>query len=508
LANFRLFIIAGVVTVLAFFTQAASGNKLMDYIRSTDLNDFALGAALSTSQNPYKQSENSAFFYPYLTSFRHDAFTDTLFIVGESEVGVRKVFDNDWVLGVVGRIQTLGLGENELIGVEERRWTLELAPLVTYRRWPVHLNLQTYFEILDRHQGFTSEFELSYPMEWPRGYLVPTFDLIYESDEFTDYYYGVSPSEAAPGRSAYQPGSALNLELGFQFGYALTGRWLLSGGLSIEKLDDQITSSPIIDRDHLWSANIGLAYNANVFKPRAYEYSRKLPRTLVRFSALDAQLETTLTRASGGEVSLEELLGLSDKKTVGQFDITVRLSGYHRLEMGYTRYSRSGFAILGDDLSVGDARFIAGTELDVSVETKVLRLAYGYSILMDEQKELGVMAGIHRTDIDVRFFAPDSGLEESRNPSPLLPVMGLYGNVNLFKRTRVSAEVQFFRLDFDRWNGSLSSIRLDVQQVIGRLGIGLGYSYYIMDLESNNQELVSSLEFRHQGPFLFATISF
>jgi len=223
---------------------------------------------------------------------------------------------------------------------------------------------------------------------------------------------------------------------------------------------------------------------------------------------LNTQLDTTLTRASGGEVSLEERLGLSDKKTVGQFDITVRLSGYHRLEIGYTRYGRSGFTILDDDILVGNASFMAGTELEVSVETKVLRLAYGYSILMDEQKELGVMAGIHRTDIDVRFFAPDSGLEESRNPSPLLPVMGLYGNVNLFKRTRVSAEIQFFRLDFDRWKGSLSSIRLDVQQVIGRLGIGLGYSYYIMDLESNNQELVASLEFRHRGPFLFASVSF
>ena len=244
---------------------------------------------------------------------------------------MRKVFDNDWVLGAVGRIQTLGPGENELIGVEERRWTLELGPMLGYRRWPVHLNFTTYFEILDRHEGITSELELSYPMEWERGYLVPSFELIYQSDDYTDYYFGVSPEEAAPGRPAYKPGSALNVDLGFRFGYALTGHWLLSGGLGIEKLDKQITSSPLIDRDHVWSANIGLAYNANIFKPREFKYSRRIPKFVIRFSALDAQLDTTLTRDSGGEINLEDLLGLSDQKTVAQFDITMRLSGYHRL---------------------------------------------------------------------------------------------------------------------------------------------------------------------------------
>ena len=499
--------------MLAYPAHEALANRFLDYIRGVDLNNYALGVALSTSQNAYKQSENSTFFYPYLTTFRHKAFTDRPLVVGQGDIGFRKVFDNDWVLGVVGRIQTLGLGDNDLIGVNERAWTIEIAPTVEYRGWPIHIEFKPYFEILDRHSGTNSELQFSYPIEWSRGHLVPIFEVIYQSDDFTRYYYGVSPAEAIAGRPVYQPGNATNIGFKLQFGYAVTDHWFLTGTIGTEKLDSEITSSPLIDRDDISSVSLGLSYNADIFNTGTYEYSKNVPKTIVRFSAINATFDTTLTQNStagvpGDKTDVEDFLGLSEKKTIPQIDITMRFSGYHRLEFSYLQFNRSGIEVLSEDISIGDEDFLAGTVLDSSVETEILRMAYGYSLILDNQKELGVMAGVHQTNINAEFFAPNTGQEVDTNPSPILPVLGVYGNVTLGKRTQVAAEIQIFRLEFDRYEGSLSSIRVEAQQVYGRFGFGIGYSYYAMDLDSNHKELSGTLEFLYHGPFAFASVRF
>ncbi len=139
----------------------------MDYIRNYDLNDYALGVSLTTSQNPYTNAENSTFAYPYLTSFTHPAFTDDWLILTDGKLGFRKVTDGGWMFGAVGRIQTLGLGSekpDELRGLNEKQWTIEIAPFIGYRGWPVHLYYEVFKEISGRHGGWTQELDLSYPL--------------------------------------------------------------------------------------------------------------------------------------------------------------------------------------------------------------------------------------------------------------------------------------------------------------------------------------------------------
>ncbi len=64
------------VVVLAagsLVSSIAKGGQLLDYLRDYDLNDYALGLAISGEQNPYAGAKNGAYAYPYLTSFTHPA---------------------------------------------------------------------------------------------------------------------------------------------------------------------------------------------------------------------------------------------------------------------------------------------------------------------------------------------------------------------------------------------------------------------------------------------------
>ena len=118
--------------------ERATAQSLLDYIRAYDLNDYALGLTVSGSQSPYVGDDASNIAYPGLTSFRDSAFTDDWLLIREGDLGFRWVSESGWELGAVGRFQTLTLGSNdapELEGLNDRRWTVEIGPIIGYRRW-------------------------------------------------------------------------------------------------------------------------------------------------------------------------------------------------------------------------------------------------------------------------------------------------------------------------------------------------------------------------------------
>lgn len=208
---------------------SAEAGRLLDSVRNFDLNDYSLGLAVSSSQSPFVSTAKSSVSYPYLTSFSHSAFTRDWMVADGENVGFRVVTDKEWEFGVVGRIKTLGFGyaeTDELLGLQERRWSIESGPLIGWRGWPVHVQSHSYWEVLGRHKGLTSEVELSLPVELRRGYFVPSVKYSYLSRDYSGYYFGVAPEEASASRPEYKPGATSTASVELAMGYELTPRWL------------------------------------------------------------------------------------------------------------------------------------------------------------------------------------------------------------------------------------------------------------------------------------------
>ena len=509
------------LAVILFVVPGLSdAGKLMDYIRDYDLNDYSLGVALSTSQSPYTGAENSTFAYPYLTSFRHPAFTDDWLLIRGENIGFRYVSKSDWEIGVIARIQTLGLGDTDndndtLSGLDPRRWAIEAGPIVGWRRWPVHFQFRSYWEIPNRHGGTTSELELSLPREFERGgYFVPALKFTYMSEDYSDYYFGVSQVEMTPSRPEYHPGSVVNTWVGFTVGYRLSAQWLLTSTVGLEFLDSAVTASPIVDRDRLWSANIGLAYNADIFEPRHHDDGVQQQAIELRFAAFSSSIDTKVTReASGGqpgdEVDLEDLFGAADSETIFQFDALFRVTYFHRFEFGAFELKRNSAITLPQDIDFGDQTFVAGTVVESRVESEVLRLAYGYSLMRDSQKELGVSAGVSFLQFDTELRASTTQQLERVKVSTPLPTLGVYGLLALGEKWRLGADIDVFALDFDHYDGHMAYVSLELDRKFGDLiGAGIGYNFYRTKLESKDDRLRGTLETTHHGPKLYLTIAF
>jgi hypothetical protein len=508
------------IVLLLLAAPASYAGGVLDYIRNYDLNDYALGLAYSISESPYAGDDSSGFAYPYLTSFRHSAFTDDWLILTGGDVGARWVNDAGWVLGAVIRVRTEGTNAtllDELADIDVRKWTVEAAPLLGWRRWPVQFELKWYNEIFSDYSGPTTEFTVSLPREHPWGWFVPSVTFLENSAAHNRYYYGVSESEAQAiaGLDPYTPGASLNVKVGLSTGYAINNRWLLSVSLHHEWLGSEISDSPIVDKDSIWSGNLGIAYNNDIFRGRNYTgESFRAPGFEFRLGVYWNRTDSTIVQApiddSGREeLDMEDVLGVNRRKSIIHFEGVLRFAHYHRIEIGHFELGRDSETTLLEDIRLGDEVFPAGTEIDVDAELRVTKAAYGFSLMNDAQKELGVLAGVHITRYRADVTAAETGQQVETSVRTPLPVIGAYGSVAIGAKTDLNANLQIFRMEFDHYSGSLNNLYVGVNHYFGdSIGAGIGYNIYAMDLDSPDEDLRGSLKLRHHGPIVFASMRF
>ena len=514
----RSLIAALLVSILVVILpgQAVAG-RMLDYIRNYDLNDYSFGVAVSVSQSPYVGTSNSAIVYPYLTSFTHSAFTDDWLLLRDENIGLRYITDSQWEFGAVARFQGLGTNipiDGELAGVDEKSWTIEAGPLIGFRAWPINLQFRTYWEMPNKHDGLTSELELSYPIKFDRGFFVPTVRLIYRDEDYMDYYFSVSEAESAPNRPVYDAGASTSVLVGFSTGYELAPKWLLKAGLDLEFFDSAISESPIVDRDRQWSASVGLAYNADLFVPRDHDDSRSGYSFEFRVGAFSSSISTTVEqRAGDGQpadtTDLENLLRAADNKTFLQLDTNFRINFFHQLQLGYFELRRESATTLENDLTFDDQLYDAGTEIETDTEFSLLRFSYAYSLMHDGQKELGVKAGLSyaRFDIDVG----EVGAQEAQhlNVRAPMPTFGALGSLTLGQNWSLGADLNFFLGDFDRYEGRMAYLALDLERKFGEVfRAGVGYNVYALRLTAKDKELGGELSLTIHGPKAYISFTF
>ena len=83
----------------------------------------------------------------------------------------------------------------------------------------------------------------------------------WQSDELTEYLYGVRPSEAVTGRPAYAPGGAVTPYIGLQGALPVTDRATIIGSVEALQLPEAITDSPIVEDTGSTRATLGIVFN-------------------------------------------------------------------------------------------------------------------------------------------------------------------------------------------------------------------------------------------------------
>jgi len=111
------------------------------------------------------------------------------------------------------------------------------------------LELLYQHDLLDRVGGGMAKARLSRGVPWRTATFVPQVAVNWLSSEMSNHDFGVPESGAIPGRPAYALGSTISYEVGLGVFVELSEDWRIIVNVAGERLDDDVTASPIVDDD-------------------------------------------------------------------------------------------------------------------------------------------------------------------------------------------------------------------------------------------------------------------
>ena len=222
---------------------------------------LTIGAGVAYEDKPYKKYDSDEQYQPIpIILYEGERF----FARGQT-IGW-KITDSDvWELAIIGEYMNYGYDSSDsdfLDSMSDRDPSIGVGGHVIWKPEKLGLKLSAVTDVADESDGSQIVGEVSYTHVTTNGVaLTPAASIIWQDEDFNDYYYGVRSREATPVRPAYNADDDINFRLGLNAAYQKSGsRWLYMGGVSYEFLGDEIDDSPITSDDGVFSAIIGIAY--------------------------------------------------------------------------------------------------------------------------------------------------------------------------------------------------------------------------------------------------------
>lgn len=148
-----------------------------------------------------------------------------------------------------------------LAGMADRRFSLDAGLALGWRVPRVgQFEFSAATDLLDRSGGQELDVSWTGLVRAGKWRLLPSATLRWQSSDLVDYYYGVRPGEALPGRPAYTGDAALLPELSLLAQRPLGERWQFFARVGHAFLPSEITDSPLVDDDRRTSVILGLGY--------------------------------------------------------------------------------------------------------------------------------------------------------------------------------------------------------------------------------------------------------
>jgi hypothetical protein len=220
-----------------------------------------------------------------------------------------------------------------------------------------------------------------------------------------------------------------------------------------------------------------------------------------------AQLQNNRT-GLGTTIDLEQSLDMERSKTVPSFFGRWRIGERWRIDAEFFQLNRTSERTLEREIHWGEQTFPVNADVSAKFNFYDLRVSAGYSFFRTTDKELGVGLGLHMASYDVSLTSNSTGTDGEDVLAPL-PVLSVYGQFALTERWAVGSRIDRFSLSYDKYDGSLTSLGLDlVYQPLRHFGIGLGYRGLFIKMAVEGDRATLRMRQTFEGPLLFLNASF
>lgn len=228
-------------------------------IAQEDKQTVTIGLGPFIQTQPYKDVDNIVLPSPVIF------FDNSIFYIRWSRAGLyflgEKNDDFSWGLSFTIQPRVYGYDSGDIKGMDERKDTWEGGLAFSAKTEKAYIEVMLLTDILDRYESWLVKTEIGYDLKYGKFDFYPSLIVSYQSDDFMNYYYGVSSDEAINrDESEYIASGGLQLGIQTYIKYPLTQNLSALINIRVDKLPSTATSSPIVEDDYIYSGLASLIY--------------------------------------------------------------------------------------------------------------------------------------------------------------------------------------------------------------------------------------------------------
>ena len=229
----------------------------------------------------------------------------------------------------------------------------------------------------------------------------------------------------------------------------------------------------------------------------------------------------------GAVIRAEDELGLNADDSTFRAEFYARFNDRHGIEGSLWSLSRTGSAILDQEIEWDDLIFTAEASVDSTWDTALVRLAYKYSMVNNGRTEAGLTVGLSTYSFDLTL----EGLATIRSPSgdgPVIlpgeeipefvrseeevlapvPTLGIFLKHAMHRRLHFLASVDFFDVTISDFEGNLLDASFGIEWYFSRhAGFGIGTNTTNIDVRKTGGESYK-IDYTQSGLVGYFTFTF
>jgi len=208
--------------------------------------EWSLGLGVASTPRPYVGAENAVLPIPLV-----DITYKKLYVQG-IQAGYWFVDNKHLDFGVRTEIVFESLDPDDspfLMGMAERKPSIQGGLVFAWKPGKFRLTTAVNTDLMNRSNGqqVSVRFSRMWQFHGRAVGVMPSIGVVWQSSNFINYYYGVTPEEALPDRPPFSGHSAVNIR-GSLLGYLFVShRIRFLAYLEVQRLDNEIYDSPIVE---------------------------------------------------------------------------------------------------------------------------------------------------------------------------------------------------------------------------------------------------------------------
>jgi hypothetical protein len=211
----------------------------------------------------------------------------------------------------------------------------------------------------------------------------------------------------------------------------------------------------------------------------------------------------------GTPVNAERDLGLPARMHQGRVEFMFRMRERHKLRVEYYESDRSASQVLANGIVFGNQTFLAGQQVQTSINWRSFGLTYTYSLIHTDSIEFGTGFGMFAVQADAMGAIPATGQAQNESAAEPLPTLPVDFTWCISKRFSVNARGNYVKANLSGYSGSFTDLHADLQYRWNPyFSLGLGYTSMHISVSGDSSGFAGLVDMSFKGPEAFIRFSY